>query len=137
MLSLLPAQTHPSLRERNFGVLELSSHDAYHHVWAGDAEDAGHRPEAGESIQEVAVRVMQLVRDLDRQHEDTTIGTPRVCQAGSVLGAEHPVSIPSLATVLVSHGDPCQILQAAIKGTDLRTHRRDYVIDTGELRRLI
>lgn len=38
--------------------------------------------------------------------------------------------------VLVSHGDPCQIVQAATSKSDLRTHREVFGIETGELRRL-
>lgn len=38
--------------------------------------------------------------------------------------------------ILVSHGDPCQIIQAWVGGVDLKQHRAQFAMETGELRRL-
>jgi len=113
-----PASTiHESLaiRERGFGDLEMQSHDLYETVWARDNIDPTERPTGagGESVTDVSERVGCLLTKVKTTYEgtDTTI-------------------------VFVTHGDCGQILLATARGTDLRRHRLDNALETGELRRV-
>ncbi|MDT8895166.1 histidine phosphatase family protein [Halomonas sp. I1] len=86
------------LRERGFDELEGGEDARYADVWAWDAVDAGHERFGVESVDTVAERMVAVMRGLERRHE------------GEVV-------------LLVSHGDPLQILLAALAGVDLRHHR--------------
>ena len=101
----------PQLRERGFGEFEGRSSDHYHQVWEQDAVDASHMQWSVESVRSVATRMIALVHEID--HSDT----------GKTF-------------LLVSHGDPLQILITAAQGDDLRLHRRLAPLATGEIRQL-
>jgi len=88
----------PLLRERDFGELELHSDSAYRGIWQLDAIDADHRSRRVESVNQVLERLTRLVRSLEQLHQDCDI-------------------------LLVSHGDPLQILQTAFMRADARKHR--------------
>jgi probable phosphoglycerate mutase len=88
----------PLLRERNFGELELHSDSAYRGIWQLDALDADHRQSRVESVNQVLERLTRLVRSLEEHHNGRDI-------------------------LLVSHGDPLQILQTAFMRADARKHR--------------
>lgn len=89
---------NPGLRERGFGELEGEEDARYADVWACDAVDASHARFGVESVEAVAARMVAVVRELERR------------AAGGVV-------------LLVSHGDPLQILLSAVAGFDLRRHR--------------
>ncbi|RUR35533.1 histidine phosphatase family protein [Vreelandella populi] len=86
------------LRERFFGELEGLTDKHYPDVWALDAQDAEHNHYQVESVSTVATRMLAVLEDLEQQSEGETI-------------------------LIVSHGDPLQILLTALKGRPLSQHR--------------
>lgn len=86
------------LRERNFGDLEGQGDEHYPSVWALDAEDAEHHHHQVEALSVVAQRMQAVIADWEQQVSGETI-------------------------LLVSHGDPLQILLTALAGKPLTTHR--------------
>lgn len=86
------------LRERHFGDLEGERDARYAEVWARDSRDSAHRYAGVESVVEVAARMMAVIEELERAHTGETL-------------------------LLVSHGDPLQILLTALEGRDLARHR--------------
>ncbi|KAK1303472.1 hypothetical protein QJS10_CPB11g02135 [Acorus calamus] len=78
------------LRERFFGPeLELQSHDKYPEIWALDEKDPFLGPEGGESVSDVSSRLAAALEIMEAE-----------CQG--------------CAVVIVSHGDPLQILQTVV-----------------------
>ncbi len=88
----------PLLRERDFGELELHDNSAYRDIWQLDAVDANHHQNRVESVNHVLERLTRLVHSLEQLHHGRDI-------------------------LLVSHGDPLQILQTAFMRADPRKHR--------------
>nr|WP_163501555.1 histidine phosphatase family protein [Halomonas socia] len=86
------------LRERDFGSLERQADSHYPTVWALDAEDPQHDEYGVESVASVAARLQAVIAELEEAHRDATI-------------------------LLVSHGDPLQILLTALEGRALCRHR--------------
>ena len=86
------------LRERSFGELEGLADQHYPDVWALDAQDAGHKHYQVEPVSTVAARMLAVLEDLEQQSEGETI-------------------------LIVSHGDPLQILLTALEGRPLSQHR--------------
>ena len=86
------------LRERNFGELEGQGDDHYPSVWALDAEDAEHRYYQVEALSGVASRMQAVIAEWEQQVSGETI-------------------------LLVSHGDPLQILLTALANKPLTQHR--------------
>ncbi len=101
----------PALRERWFGDWEGKSNRYYETVWAADATDPTHQKWQVESVQQVADRTTELLQGID----ETTVNQ---------------------TYLLVSHGDPLQILLTAILGNDLRTHRGLEPLMTAEIRQI-
>lgn len=107
-----PPALDARLRERFFGELELGpSAESYACVWALDAAEPAHGRWGCETTGAVLARLLDLVSDLERLHERKSI-------------------------VLVSHGDPLQILAAHFAGLGPGEHRKLPQIETAELRRL-
>ncbi|PKA46210.1 putative phosphoglycerate mutase [Apostasia shenzhenica] len=78
------------LRERFFGPLfELLSHDKYAEIWALDEKDPFMLREGGESVADVASRLSVALAKLEAEFQGCNI-------------------------LVVSHGDPLQILQAIL-----------------------
>lgn len=94
----LPLVAEPGLRERHFGELEGQPDSRYPEVWALDAEDPGHRRFGVESVAAVARRMQGVIDRLEREAHDATM-------------------------LLVSHGDPLQILLTALAQRPLGQHR--------------
>ncbi|QFU01425.1 Phosphoserine phosphatase 1 [Halomonas sp. THAF5a] len=94
----LSLAAEPRLRERHFGALEGQSDARYAEVWALDAQDSTHRQGGVEAVAEVAARMRAVIDALEARHEGETI-------------------------LLVSHGDPLQILLTALEGRALSLHR--------------
>ncbi|MBU6323278.1 phosphoglycerate mutase family protein [Patescibacteria group bacterium] len=78
------------LRERWFGVWERTSNANYSRVWRDDESDIRHTNGLVESVAAVAERILALVEELDEKHHGKTL-------------------------VLVSHGDPLDILRATLR----------------------
>ena len=107
----------PRLRERFFGKWEKQHHSNYQYVWEHDAMvgemegDGRQRHNEVESTQEVLARTTSLLRDLERDFCGRKI-------------------------LLVSHGDPLQILQTAFEQIDAANHRLVPPLETGQIRKL-
>ncbi|MGM0984113.1 MAG: histidine phosphatase family protein [Pseudomonadota bacterium] len=86
------------LRERHFGDFEGEGDARYAEVWAHDARDPAHTHAGVEAVTEVAARTTGLIAELEQRHRGETF-------------------------LLVSHGDPLQILLTALEGGDLKRHR--------------
>ncbi|KAJ0963834.1 hypothetical protein J5N97_028956 [Dioscorea zingiberensis] len=122
-----------ALQERYFGPLfELFSHDKYTEIWALDAKDPFMSPAGGESVADVASRLATALTAIESQYEGCTV-------------------------LVVSHGDPLQILQTVIHAAKehsssdsegiisrikgimvhpILSHHRKFALLTGELRRV-
>ena len=100
-----------ALRERCFGEWEGSATGHYARVWASDEADPNHPDGDVESAAAVVDRTTALIMDLERQYSGRDI-------------------------LLVSHGDPLQILQAAFLRIDPSRHRSLPPLETAEIRRL-
>jgi len=100
-----------ALRERRFGIWEGCSTDNYAQVWAADAIDADVAPGDVEPAAAVLDRTTALIVDLERRYSGRHI-------------------------LLVSHGDPLQILQAGFLGIDPSRHRSLPPLETAEIRPL-
>lgn len=121
------------LRERYFGpTFELQSHDKYSEIWALDEKDPFMPPEGGESVANVASRLSTAVANIEAEFQGCVI-------------------------LVVSHGDPLQILQTVLhalkehetsKGGDVSSRmeavivhsvlsqHRKCALETAELRQL-
>lgn len=121
------------LRERYFGpTFELMSHDKYAEIWALDEKDPFMPPEGGESVANVASRLSTALANIEETFQGCVI-------------------------LIVSHGDPLQILQTILdaakeneilKDADISSrmkavmvhsvlsHHRKFALDTAELRRI-
>lgn len=91
-------QAEQRLRERFFGEFDALADTHYPDIWALDAEDAGHQRFGVESVTSVATRMRAVITTLEAQYRGETV-------------------------LLVSHGDPLQILLTAIAGKPLQRHR--------------
>lgn len=94
----LPVVAETRLRERYFGDFEGRTDDHYAQVWTRDAADPTHRHAGVESVVEVAARMTAVIDELEERLAGETV-------------------------LLVSHGDPLQILLAALEGRELSRHR--------------
>ncbi len=86
------------LRERHFGDLDGGSAERYVDIWTRDAENPDHQAWGVESVTAVAGRLCSVIERLEHSRTSETI-------------------------LLVSHGDPLQILLTALKGGPLNRHR--------------
>jgi glucosyl-3-phosphoglycerate phosphatase len=101
----------PALRERYFGTWDGTSAGNYQQVWAADEACGTHVGTGVEPVHDVLDRVTGLIVGLERQHSDRDF-------------------------LLVSHGDPLQILQAGFARMDPARHRRLPHLETAEIRRM-
>ncbi|KAF9608601.1 hypothetical protein IFM89_010086 [Coptis chinensis] len=122
------------LRERFFGPsFELQSHDMYTEIWALDEKDPFIGPEGGESAADVVSRLAVAIDSLEKEFQGCVI-------------------------LIVSHGDPLQILQIvlhaanqqngpdggdvvlkleAVKVPSILSQHRKFALQTGELRPIL
>ncbi|CAN0926109.1 Adenosylcobalamin/alpha-ribazole phosphatase [Linum grandiflorum] len=123
------------LRERYFGPsFELMSHDKYAEIWALDEKDPFLPPEGGESVNDVATRLSGVIARMESEFERS-------------------------AVLVVSHGDPLQILQTilhaakqvtestdggdislrmqAVRVPSVLSQHRKFALQTGELRGVV
>ncbi|HSP56848.1 MAG TPA: histidine phosphatase family protein [Halomonas sp.] len=91
-------QPEPRLRERHFGVFEADPVSRYEEIWALDARDPSHDQHGVEPVVTVAERMNAVIESLEASLDGETI-------------------------LLVSHGDPLQILLTALEGRPLSCHR--------------
>jgi broad specificity phosphatase PhoE len=100
-----------ALRERYFGAWEGSATGNYARVWAADETDSGRADGDVEPAAAVLRRTTALIVDLERRYAGRDI-------------------------LLVSHGDPLQILQAGFLQIDPSRHRSLPALETAEIRPL-
>ncbi|CAL9063915.1 unnamed protein product [Musa banksii] len=122
------------LRERYFGPsFELLSHDKYAEIWSLDEKDPFLPPEGGESVADVVSRLAVALAAIEAEFQ------------GYVF-------------LVVSHGDPLQILQTILRATkelassngidilsrtkeimvhSILSQHRKFALQTGELRPII
>ncbi|KAL6514154.1 hypothetical protein OROHE_019141 [Orobanche hederae] len=122
------------IRERYFGSsYELQSHDKYPEIWALDEKDPFMQPEGGESVADVVTRLTRALAVMESEFE-------------------------KCAVLIVSHGDPLQILQTIIaeehensppvndlisridpvRGVpSVLSQHRKFALNTGQLRQLV
>ncbi|OMO79981.1 Histidine phosphatase superfamily, clade-1 [Corchorus capsularis] len=127
-------QVIDDLRERYFGpTFELLSHDKYPEIWAMDENNPFTKPEGGESVDDVASRLTSAMATIESEYQ------------GSVI-------------LVVSHGDPLQILQTilnaaseqtesscsdlalkikAVRTPSILSQHRKFALLTGELRAVL
>lgn len=108
---LAPPTVDGRLRERHFGDLEKGSAAGYELVWQRDVDDDSHDFQGCESISRLSLRLRDLLDDLDTRWRGKRI-------------------------VLVSHGDPLQVIQALLLGMRCNEHRTFPPLGNAELRRL-
>lgn len=94
----LQLQPELRLRERHFGALEGLSDHHYHDAWRHDKRNPEHREYGVESVASVASRMQGVIASLESALADETV-------------------------LLVSHGDPLQIMLTALDGRPLTEHR--------------
>ena len=99
------------LGERFFGELDGKSTDNYKSVWERDRRDSTAEYMGVEPADLVAVRGLQLIKQLDEEYGGATI-------------------------LLVSHGDTLQILEAVRRGQPAGHHRGLFPLAPGEIRRI-
>ncbi|KAL6494876.1 hypothetical protein OROGR_031676 [Orobanche gracilis] len=129
------------IRERFFGSsYELQSHDKYQEIWDLDEKDPFMQPEGGESVADVVTRLTRALAVMESEFE-------------------------KCAVLIVSHGDPLQILQTiivnaaaaaakehensppvnellsridAVRGVpSVLSQHRKFALNTGQLRQLV
>lgn len=94
----LEMQQEERLRERHFGELDGQADSYYPEVWAFDAQSADHTQWQVEPVSRVAARMCAALDALEQRFEGETV-------------------------LVVSHGDPLQILLTALAGKPLTQHR--------------
>ncbi|KAD4982169.1 hypothetical protein R6Q59_001747 [Mikania micrantha] len=127
-------KVYEDLRERYFGPsFELQSHDKYSEIWDLDEKDPFMRPEGGESVADVVSRLTSALIQIESEFQGCAI-------------------------LIVSHGDPLQILQTilnavgkqvapdgddlasrikAIKISSVLSQHRKHALLTGQLRAVV
>jgi glucosyl-3-phosphoglycerate phosphatase len=102
----------PRLQERRFGDLENYTTRAYAKIWEQDYNNPDHEMRHVESVNSVLDRVTLVVYDTERNYTGRNI-------------------------ILVSHGDPLQILQTGFMGISPGEHKHNVpFLQSGEIRRL-
>ncbi|TKY57550.1 2,3-bisphosphoglycerate-dependent phosphoglycerate mutase [Spatholobus suberectus] len=122
------------LRERYFGPsFELLSHDKYEEIWDIDEKDPLVGPEGGESVKDVACRLARAMATMESEFEGCAI-----------LVVSHGDPLQILQTILhaanqhkePTHNDLASILKAVQVAPVLSQHRKNALL-TGELRGVI
>ncbi|EXJ09425.1 histidine phosphatase family protein [Nitrincola nitratireducens] len=103
-----PIEVNTLLRERCFGVYEQQSDQFYESVWAKDSAGLDVTAEGVESLERVAQRMHSVIEHCEATYADQTL-------------------------VLVSHGDPLQILLTHLDGRALSEHRKRPSIAPAEI----
>jgi glucosyl-3-phosphoglycerate phosphatase len=99
------------LRERYFGELEGKSIGHYKEFWDTDKNDTGGKLYGAESVNELANRLDDFLRECETNNRDQTI-------------------------LLVSHGDTLRIFEALVREIDLSENRRIPTLDNAEIRKI-
>lgn len=104
----LTLEKEQRLRERYFGELDGQEDLYYADIWALDAQDADHQQHQVEAVSRVAARMCAVIEGLERQCEGETV-------------------------LVVSHGDPLQILLTALANRPLTQHREQPALQPASI----
>ncbi|MFG6667758.1 histidine phosphatase family protein [Halomonas sp. HNIBRBA4712] len=104
----VPVEKDERLRERYFGEFDGQKVACYEGVWVLDDSNAEHASHGVEPVARVAARMQAVIEALEARFEDETI-------------------------LLVSHGDPLQILLTAIAGKPLTGHRNQTPLEPASI----
>lgn len=107
-----PYKTSVKLRERYFGKYDGKSTALYAETWTHDEADAAHEKNGVESAESVMSRMTSMIMLLERTYGGKTI-------------------------LLVSHGDPLQILETAFKKKDSSAHRTVQLLKLAQIREIV
>jgi probable phosphoglycerate mutase len=111
VLACPPPHFTAALRERFFGTWDHTSHGNYQQVWSLDEQDPTQTSWHVESVVAVLQRTIALIHDLEARYHSALI-------------------------LLISHGDPLQILQTAFEHVSPALHRHLPSLATAEIRQL-
>lgn len=100
-----------ALRERFFGDWDKTSHENFEKVYEVDSQLVDTHQNNVEPLSSVIGRILELIKEIEKNHSGKTV-------------------------LLVSHGDPLQILQTSFEGQDLTKHRDLPYIKTAEIRQI-
>ena len=109
-----PLRLEHSLRERNFGELNMTESSNYQKVWVFDAQDPNHTTFGSESVMSVFSRTSALIESLEAEYKNK----------GKVI-------------VLVSHGDTLQITLTTYAGVAPECHRTLQHLHNCDVRELV
>lgn len=100
------------LIDRWFGDFEKTPIDNYNKVWEEDKKQ-GHNHNAynAESVLSIKNRVFEAIKDIESKYKNKKI-------------------------LIVSHGDPMQIIQTFLEGRPISLHREARLLKTAEIREL-
>lgn len=104
----LTLEKEKRLRERYFGELDGQADSHYPGVWAHDAQSADHQQWQVEAVSSVAARMCAVIEALEQQCEGETV-------------------------LVVSHGDPLQILLTALANKPLTQHREQPALQPASI----
>ena len=99
------------LRERFFGNFEKTSNKNYQKVWEIDKLNKNNNENNVESPQKVWNRMISLINDIELKYSDKKI-------------------------ILISHGDPLQILITGFNNKPINLHREIKHLNVAEIRKL-
>ena len=111
VLKASPVNLEKKLRERCFGIFEKTSISNYEKVWAEDRINPDSKRYGAESANEVLSRVTSLILELEKKYSEKNI-------------------------LLVSHGDPIQILTISFMKEEISKHIDLKFIGNAEIREL-
>jgi glucosyl-3-phosphoglycerate phosphatase len=99
------------LRERFFGNFDMSDNSNYQRVWSEDRKDPYKKIDNVESVAEVLERMLSQISVIENTFSGMNI-------------------------LLVSHGDPLQILSTCFSGLNPGNHREILNLELAEIRKL-
>jgi broad specificity phosphatase PhoE len=111
VLKAKPVNLEKKLRERGFGIFEKTSSSNYAKVWAEDEINPDSKRYGNESANELLTRVTSLIPELEKKYSEKNI-------------------------LLISHGDPLQLLNIGFMKRDASQHTKLKFFDNAEIREL-
>ena len=119
LFSQLRTEFSGLLDPRKMGALDFDSQTKWPEVWAGDEKDSGNTPPPVPASLQPSASV-ESPRDLYRRALEC------FTRLESTYFGED--------VILVSHADTISLFTAAMMGTDLRNHHKDWNIELGQVR---